>query len=148
MEKSSLFLAAVIHKALLILKNEATLDAFGEVAVEARQREKQDGENKNPRSAVVSLILAWSKLKLLYEEITHSRMPEIEDIEIRLASNLCIKLCYRDLINTAVVPKYYLKAFLNPFIIFQYPLTHKINEADQMFVTALTGIKKALNAIL
>jgi len=88
MEKSSVFLSAVNHKALLILNNEAGVDAFREVAIEARQREMQDGKNftiqKNPRTAVASLIQAWSKLKLLYEEITHSPVAEIEDIEIGL----------------------------------------------------------------
>lgn len=91
MEKSSVFLSAVNHKALLILNNEATLDVFGEVAIEARQREKQEGTNltihNNPRNAVVSLIRAWSKLKLIYAETTHSRIPETEDIEIRLPVN-------------------------------------------------------------
>jgi predicted GTPase len=86
-EKSSVFLAAVDHKALLILHNEASQDAFGEVAIEARARVKQEEKivtiHRDPHSAAVALILAWSKLKLLYEEITDSRIPEMEEIEIQ-----------------------------------------------------------------
>jgi GTP-binding protein EngB required for normal cell division len=89
-EKSSVFLAGVSHRALSILNNEVKLDAFGATAIEARQREIQEGKNiaihNNPRAAVASLIMARAKLKLLYEEITHSRISETEDIEIRLPS--------------------------------------------------------------
>ena len=87
-EKSSVFLSSVVNKALLILHDEADQDAFGKVAVEARQKAKQEENiitiHGDPHTAVGAIPLAWSKLKLIYEEVTDSQIPEIEEIEIHL----------------------------------------------------------------
>jgi GTPase Era involved in 16S rRNA processing len=85
-EKSSIFLASVTNKILQVLHDEAMQDAFGDDAIEARLRAKQEEKyitiHRDPHSAVMSLISAWSKLKALYEETTGVRDAEIEGIEV------------------------------------------------------------------
>ena len=84
-EKLSVFLASVIHKVIQVLHEEALQDAFGENAIEARlkvmQEEEYIGIHQEPHFAVESLISAWSKLKMLYEEITGDQDSEIAGIE-------------------------------------------------------------------
>jgi predicted GTPase len=88
-EKSTAFLAAVAHRALRVLDEEAGQDAFGESAlqelVRAIQKEKSVTVKRDPYAAVVEATNARAKLKALHEGILNGQTAEVagtEDIAI------------------------------------------------------------------
>ncbi len=82
-EKSSAFLAAVAHKALLILDDEAVQDVFGEAALQARARAMQDEGfvrmKRDPYTAAATVMEVRKKLKTLHEGILDGRMAEVAE---------------------------------------------------------------------
>lgn len=85
-EKSNAFLAAVAHKALRILDDEAAQDAFGEAALRERARdlEKEKATNvlRDPHIAAAAAIQARAKLEALHESILSGQMAEISADEV------------------------------------------------------------------
>lgn len=92
-EKSAAFLAAVAHKALRILDDEAAQGAFGEtfgtVALQAHariiQQKKSTMIQHDPYSAVAAVMAARVKLETLSEGILNGRMAETAETEAALS---------------------------------------------------------------
>jgi GTPase SAR1 family protein len=84
-EKSTAFLAAVAHKALRVLDEEAGQGAFGESAlqalVRARQRERPVTFKRDPYAAIVEATSVRAKLKLLHEGILNGQTAGMVDTE-------------------------------------------------------------------
>lgn len=79
-EKSAVFLAAVAHKTLQVLDNEAAWGGFGERALQARarvmQKERVVKNRRDPHAAVATVMEARARLVALYESILAGRMAE------------------------------------------------------------------------
>jgi len=85
-EKSAAFLAAVAHKALRVLDDEAALDAFGETTLQARARAMQSEglvmSRRDPYAAAAAATEAHAKLEALYAGIFNGRMAEVAETEV------------------------------------------------------------------
>jgi GTPase SAR1 family protein len=85
-EKSAAFLAAVAHKTLRVLDNEAAWDAFGERALQVRARAVQKegfvAVRRDPHAAVAAVMEARAKLEALYKDILAGRMAEVAETEV------------------------------------------------------------------
>ncbi len=84
-EKAAVFLAAITHKALAVLNEEAGQGAFGEAAVEARARAGQEEKSvtvrRDPYEAAAAALTARAKLEALHKSILAGRLAEAADSE-------------------------------------------------------------------
>jgi len=85
-EKSAVFLAAVAHKALQILDDEAAQDAFGEAAlrvrVSAMQKKGFVTIRRDPRAVIAAMTEARAKLQALHAGILNGRMADVVETEV------------------------------------------------------------------
>lgn len=84
-EKAVIFLAAVVHKALQIINEEAERGFLGEGAIQALVQEAQEKTSGNfrsdPQAAAVAVRTVWTKLEALYEGLLGKQLTAVQDDE-------------------------------------------------------------------
>lgn len=90
-EKAATFLAAMAHKALRILDEEAAQDIWGEETLQARIRTLQKEKSAavilyDPHSVAVSVTEARTRIEALYESIIERRMTKVTAVDQPYAS--------------------------------------------------------------
>jgi GTPase Era involved in 16S rRNA processing len=85
-EKSAAFLAAVAHKALRVLDDEAAQNAFGETALQTHARAMQEEGSvtirRDPYAVAAAVTQARAKFEALHAGILDGRMAEVAATEV------------------------------------------------------------------